>query len=255
MTDGQRPGLVGADDVHPAQGLDRARVPHQRAAARKTAGGAELRDGRQQRQPFGHGGDRKAHSRADRLPQRASPQHADRDDGGARPQRHRNGERGERTQTGFNAAGGRRPTEQHAAAGLGRVADRDDHACGLAGGDRRALVDHGRPLRDEGGVGRRGVLRHGNGLAGEARLVHLEWAAADDPAVGRHGLARLQADHVSHDEIVGAHIPVSAAASDAHGALSPPDEGGDGAIGPQTLRAADDRVQHHHAADHRRVTK
>ncbi len=154
MTDGQRPGLVGADDVHPAEGLDRARVPHQRTAARKAAGGAELRDGRQQRQPFGHGGDREAHARADRLPHRASPQHADRDDGGAGPQRHRNGERGERTQTGFDAAGGRRPTEQHAAAGLGRVADRDDHACGLAGGDRRALVDHGRPLRDEGRVGR-----------------------------------------------------------------------------------------------------
>ena len=70
---GQRAGLVEADGVDPAQRLQHPRAAHDRAAAGQPAGGGLLGDGRDQRQPLGHGGDRDRHARPRRPPAAGGP--------------------------------------------------------------------------------------------------------------------------------------------------------------------------------------
>ena len=62
---GEGPGLVEAEHVDPAEGLDRGRVAHQGVAGRQPPGGGELRERGDERESLGHGGDRQAHRGCD----------------------------------------------------------------------------------------------------------------------------------------------------------------------------------------------
>ena len=58
------------------------------------------------------------------------------------------------------------------------------------------------------------ALGHGRALAGERRLVDLERRGADDPAVGRDEVARLDVDDVARDQLLHRDLADLAAAPD-----------------------------------------
>ena len=103
------------------------------------------------------------------------------------------------------------------AAQLGAHAGGDDDGLPAAVGDHRAHVDHVETVAErQVGVGQRVEdLVDGLGFAGERGFLHAQVGALDEPAVGRHHVARLEQDDVARHEIARGHLDDLPAAPDA----------------------------------------
>ena len=82
-----------------------------------------------------------------------------------------------------------------------------DEGAGAAG-DVGVHVDHVGPVAERRvDLGHRvDALGHRQALAGERGLRHLEGRRAQQPAVGRHQVARLDVHHVTGDEVLGGEL-------------------------------------------------
>lgn len=137
--------------------------------------------------------------------------------------------------------------------GKGRRPDRDDHRLRRTRKHRSALVDHA------GAVGqisaRRGgqLLRDGGGFAGQTRFVDLQIVHLEQPRVCRDDVTCLQLDDVAgaqpvrRNGLCGALWGAVRAVDDPRAQPLVLQQGPNRVIGPQPLRAADQRVRREHA--------
>ena len=111
---GQSAGLVEADLVHAAEGLERPRVADERVARSETASGRHLRDGGERWEPFGHRGHRQSDSGADGIRCRTAIEKAEPGHQSACCDGHRHGQPGQRPEALFDT--GRRRVRRGAGA-------------------------------------------------------------------------------------------------------------------------------------------
>lgn len=133
-----------------------------------------------------------------------------------------------------------------------------------------ALVDHAGALREVGAGDGVRVLADRYGFARQGRLVDLQGVAPQQPGVGRDHVAVAQGDHLAHPQLAGGdggvrgRLPRRGELSLGHpGVRGPLHPAGGDLLGqqqfahrlldPHPLRAADQPVADHHAADQRRV--
>ena len=95
----------------------------------------------------------------------------------------------------------------------------DHHAAAVR--DRRVHERHVRLVADARLVAgdHTGVLRRGDTLAGQSRLVDLQRRCLDDPAVRAHVVARGEQDDIAHDDLVAVDLHLRAIASNPCGCL------------------------------------
>ena len=200
---GQRPGLVGEQHGHRADGLGGAQPPQQDAVLRQAQTAERDEHGHEDRQLLGDRRERERQPVEQHLARGLAPKHAEERHEHAR--RHRDDQRRAR-QLGHRALerGGRflglcdEPAE---APDLGLVAQRDDDALAGAGHHGGARVQQRGPLGERRvGVDRLGSLRRRHGLARQPGLVGGQAVGLDDAGVGRDDAAGLDEQHVADDE-------------------------------------------------------
>ena len=200
---GQRAGLVGAQDRHGAEIVDRGQALDDHLARRHAQRAARQGDGGDHRQQLGRQADRQRHREHQRFQHRPAEQHVrgqhhqDQRDGEPRDQQ---AERAQvalerRRRLAFRQRRGGR-AEQRGAAGA------DDQRQGLAGlGDGAA---------EQGIAGLAGIARGDDagplldriGLAGQRRLAGGEGRRLEQQRIGRDDVAGAHADDVArHDGI------------------------------------------------------
>ncbi|BFO17744.1 hypothetical protein SHKM778_41320 [Streptomyces sp. KM77-8] len=247
--------VLSKQTVSTRPSASRVRGADQDAAPGEPAGGGHLGDGRDERQPFGYGGDGHGDPAADGTPYGAAAQQGQSGDQRAAGEGDGEGLAGQFLEAGLDA-GGRRGAggEGDGAAGLGAVAGVHDERFGPPGHDGGALEDHAGPPGDRGA--RCGVhgLGHGQGLAGERGFVDLQSVHLQQPGVRRYDVAGAEADPVPGPQPGGVDGDRAVAGDPAAClGLLPGGEAGEGPFGAQSLESARDRVDVHGADDEQRV--
>jgi hypothetical protein len=244
---GEGAGLVEAQHVHPTQCLDGGGVADQRAACRQPASGGQFRHGGDKRQAFGYRRDGEANRPAQRLHKRTAAKQVHRDQRRAGRDGQRQYPGGQRAQSHFHPGQRRVPVMQpRGPAGLGARPRRHHYRDSVTGGHDRPLVEHAVPLGQVRGDRGRSGLCHHCGLAGQAGLVDLQAAGADDPAVRRHGVTGMELDQVTCHQLIGSHhnlASLTIVAPDPHGRGAGLAQLTQRAVGAEPLRTSDQRVE------------
>ncbi len=256
---GQRPGLVGADDRHRAEGLDRRQLADDGVAPRHALHADRQGDGHDSRQAFGDRRDRQAdHDHEGFVKLVGMDEHGVSENRG-RHRQHRQGDLPRELghlpdQRGCQAL---HPGDQGVdPAEFGRGTRRDDDTDALTGGDEGSGERHGKAVAERrAGVDRGNRLVDRHRLAGQDRLVDPEAARLDQPEVGRHPVTGLeQHDVARHHRLCRdgrpPAVPQDRGVRIDHGAdrLQRP-------LRASLLDEADDGVGDHHGEDHQRVRK
>ena len=99
---------------------------------------------------------------------------------------------------------------------------------------------------------RREVLEHRRALAGERRLLDLQGGRHEQPAVGRHAVARLEEHDVARHQLGGVDLDRHAVAAHPGDVLQHLLEGGQARLGLGLLPQAEHRVEDRQADQHDR---
>ena len=142
---------------------------------------------------------------------------------------------------------GRRLDERRDAAQFGRHARGHDDAATAPVGDHRALVGHVGAVAQRGIAGpeRQHLLVHGEGLAGQRGLLHLEARGLDEAQVGGHDVPGLQQHQVAGHQVARRDVQDLSFAQDARVRRAQAAKRRHGAFGAVLLDEPDDGVQDH----------
>ena len=201
---GQRPGLVGEQHRHRADGLRGAQAPQQDAVLRQAQAAERDERRHEDRQLLGDRGERERQPVEQHVARRLAAEHAEQRHEHAR--RHGHDQRVAR-QLGHRALQrGRRLLRLRDEAAeppdLGVLAERDDDALAGAGHHRGPGVQHRGALGERrAGGDRLGPLRGRQGLAGEPGLVRRQAVGRHDAGVGGDEGPGLDEQHVADHEV------------------------------------------------------
>ena len=229
---GQRPGLVGEQHGHRADGLGGAQPPQQNALLREAQAADRHQHGDEDRQLLGDRGERERQPVEQHLACGLAAEHADERHDHARRNRH--DERRTR-QLGHRALKrrGRLPglrDEPPETPDLGVRAHCDHETLAGSGHDGAAGVQHRGPLGERRvGRDRVGSLGGRHSLARQPRLVGGQAVGLDDAGVGGHDAAGLDEQHVADDERVDRDC--------GHGARTPDERVGGAEVAQRPKRA------------------
>ena len=200
---GQRPGFVGEQHGHRADGLRGAQAPQQDAVLREAQTAQRDEHGHEDRQLLGDRGERERQPVEQHLAGRPALEDPD------ERHQHARGDRNDQCcarQLCHRALEGSGRflglcDEPAQTPDLGLVTQRDDHALPGAGQYGRARVQHRGPLGERRvGVDRLGPLRGRDGLTGQPGLVRSEAVGLHDAGVGRDDAAGFDEQDVPDDE-------------------------------------------------------
>ncbi len=119
----------------------------------------------------------------------------------------------------------------------------------MAGGDRGSFVEHRAAFGHGGGHHRLVGLGDRKRFTGQGGLVGFQRDRLQHPAVGRHGVAGVEHDHVTGHQVVGGYHPFGAGSADPGGDRRPGQQLGQGLFGVALVDRADQRGSADHPAD------
>ena len=206
---GQRPGLVGDDQVDRAEGLLRVEPAHEHAPLEEAVGTQAEDDREEDRRLLGDRGDRRRDAGEDRRACVLAPNEPQRHDDRDQPDRDPQEDPDEPVELGLQrrspptAIG--QPTRDPAE--LGRGAGGDHDPLPSPADDARSAVGD-RPPVGQVAVAciRLRATLLGDRFAGEDAAVELQAVDAEQAEVGRHDVAARQQDHVARDEARGGDL-------------------------------------------------
>ncbi len=205
---GQRPGLVGAQDGHAPEVLDRRQALDQDAGRGQRSGAPAEVDRDDRGQQLGRQADGQGQGEQERFEEGPMERDVGREHSHDEEQDHPGDQQAEAANAALEVVARRTLHQPAGDLAVGRPGPgRGDDRPALAADDARAEEDPllGRQVAG-GRRSRRADLRGRRRLAAHRRLVDVQVIGADQATVGRHDVACRQGDEVAHDQAADRHV-------------------------------------------------